>query len=144
MDEIVKDFLIESNENLDRLDQELVKLEVEPSSKELLASIFRTIHTIKGSCGFLGFANLEKWAHAGESSLSLLRDGKLALTLTSRGPGLWSGQSGKELVLAEPFLHPETERQATEVGRYGSGVWLEHRSLAWSQVPCAEQWLTVG
>src|ERR1700730_6393530 len=80
MDEIVKDFLIESNENLDRLDQELVKLEVEPSSKELLASIFRTIHTIKGSCGFLGFANLEKVAHAGESLLSLLRDGKLALT----------------------------------------------------------------
>jgi two-component system, chemotaxis family, sensor kinase CheA len=60
MDEIVKDFLIESNENLDRLDQELVKLESEPSSKELLASIFRTIHTIKGSCGFLGFAHLEK------------------------------------------------------------------------------------
>ena len=49
MEEIVKDFLIESNENLDRLDQELVKLESEPSSKELLASIFRTIHTIKGS-----------------------------------------------------------------------------------------------
>ena len=80
MDEIVKDFLIESNENLDRLDQELVKLESEPSSKELLASIFRTIHTIKGSCGFLGFAHLEKVAHAGESLLSLLRDGKLTLT----------------------------------------------------------------
>jgi two-component system chemotaxis sensor kinase CheA len=80
MDEIVKDFLIESNENLDRLDQELVKLESEPSSKELLASIFRTIHTIKGSCGFLGFARLEKVAHAGESLLSRLRDGKLALT----------------------------------------------------------------
>ena len=80
MDEIVKDFLIESNENLDRLDQELVKLESEPSSKELLASIFRTIHTIKGSCGFLGFARLEKVAHAGESLLSLLRDGKLALS----------------------------------------------------------------
>ena len=70
--------------------------------------------------------------------------GRCGIFLTSRGPGLWSGQSGKELVLAEPFLHPETERQATEVGRYGSGVWLEHRSLAWSQVPCAEQWLTVG
>jgi two-component system chemotaxis sensor kinase CheA len=80
MDEIVKDFLIESNENLDRLDQELVKLESEPSSKELLASIFRTIHTIKGSCGFLGFASLEKVAHAGESLLSLLRDGELELT----------------------------------------------------------------
>src|SRR5260370_9689686 len=80
MDEIVKDFLIESNENLDRLDQELVKLESEPSSKELLASVFRTIHTIKGSCGFLGFAKLAKVAHAGESLLSLLRDGKISLT----------------------------------------------------------------
>ena len=80
MDEIVKDFLIESNENLDRLDQELVKLESAPSSSELLASIFRTIHTIKGSCGFLGFARLEKLAHAGESLLSLMRDGKLTLS----------------------------------------------------------------
>jgi len=79
MDEIVKDFLIESNENLDRLDQELVKLESDPSSSELLASIFRTIHTIKGSCGFLSFARLEKLAHAGENLLSRLRDGKLAL-----------------------------------------------------------------
>lgn len=79
MDDIVKDFLIESAENLDRLDQELVKLESDPSSKELLDSIFRTIHTIKGSCGFLGFARLEKLAHAGENLLSRLRDGKLQL-----------------------------------------------------------------
>jgi len=79
MDDIVKDFLIESNENLDRLDQELVQLESEPSSKELLSSVFRTIHTIKGSCGFLGFTKLEKLAHAGESLLSRLRDGELAL-----------------------------------------------------------------
>src|SRR5579859_7228560 len=80
MDEIVKEFLIESSDNLDRLDQELVKLESEPFSKELLASIFRTIHTIKGSCGFLGFARLEKLAHAGENLLSRLRDGKLTLS----------------------------------------------------------------
>jgi two-component system chemotaxis sensor kinase CheA len=80
MDEIVKDFLIESNENLDRLDRELVKLEGEPSSVELLSSIFRTIHTIKGSCGFLGFARLEKLTHAGESLLSRLRDGQLTLS----------------------------------------------------------------
>ena len=79
MDDIVKEFLSESNENLDRLDQELVKLEGEPSSKELLASIFRTIHTIKGSCGFLGFTRLEKLTHAGENLLSRLRDGELAL-----------------------------------------------------------------
>ena len=80
MDDIVKDFLIESRENLDRLDQELVSLESDPNSKDLLASIFRTIHTIKGSCGFLGFARLEKVAHTGESLLSKLRDGTLSLT----------------------------------------------------------------
>src|SRR4029077_5842922 len=80
MDEIVKEFLIESNENLDRVDQELVKLESDPSSKELLASIFRTIHTIKGSCGFLGFSRLEKVAPAGENLLSRLRDGELSLS----------------------------------------------------------------
>ena len=79
MDDIVRDFLIESNENLDRLDQELVKLESEPSSTRLLGSIFRTIHSIKGSCGFLGFARLERVAHA-ESLLSRLRDGVLSLT----------------------------------------------------------------
>jgi two-component system chemotaxis sensor kinase CheA len=80
MDDIVKDFLIESGENLDRLDQELVRLETDPRSKDLLASIFRTIHTIKGSCGFLGFARLEKVAHVGENLLSRLRDGDLELT----------------------------------------------------------------
>jgi two-component system chemotaxis sensor kinase CheA len=80
MDELIKEFLVESNENLDRLDSELVKLETDPSSQELLSSIFRTIHTIKGSCGFLGFSKLEKVAHVGESLLSRLRDGKLSLS----------------------------------------------------------------
>ena len=68
MDDIVKDFLIESRENLDRLDQELVSLESDPKSKDLLASIFRTIHTIKGSCGFLGFSRgSNRSARTGES-----------------------------------------------------------------------------
>src|SRR5579864_6121756 len=80
MDDLIKEFLVESIENLDRLDSELVKLETDPFSQELLSSIFRTIHTIKGSCGFLGFSKLEKVAHVGESLLSRLRDGKLSLT----------------------------------------------------------------
>ncbi len=78
MDEIVKDFLIESYEGLDCLDQ-LARPHTEPSSKELLASIFRTIHTMKASCGFPGVANREAVAHAGENLLSKLRDGKLPL-----------------------------------------------------------------
>lgn len=79
MDDIVKDFLVESNENLDQLDRDLVTLEKDPTAREVLASIFRTIHTIKGTTGFLGFSRLESVAHVGESLLSSLRDGRLLL-----------------------------------------------------------------
>jgi len=79
-DEIVREFLLESSENLDRLDRELVILEKDPGNRETLSSIFRTIHTIKGTCGFLAFGKLESVAHAGESLLSLLRDGAIELT----------------------------------------------------------------
>jgi two-component system chemotaxis sensor kinase CheA len=77
--EIVKDFLIESYENLDRLDRDLVGLEKNPKDTDALAGVFRTIHTIKGTCGFLGFSKLERVAHIGESLLTLLRDGDLTL-----------------------------------------------------------------
>lgn len=80
MDDLIKEFIQESSENLDRLDQDFVKLESDPSNRELLKSIFRTVHTIKGTCGFLGFTKLEALTHAGESLLSLLRDGELNLT----------------------------------------------------------------
>ena len=77
--DIVQDFLVESYENLDRLDRELVGLEKNPHDREALASVFRTIHTIKGTCGFLGFNKLEKVAHVGENLLTRLRDGQLTL-----------------------------------------------------------------
>ncbi len=76
IDEIVREFLIESNENLDQLDQDLVALESDPGSRELLGSVFRTIHTIKGTSGFLALSNLESVAHVGENLLVELRDGK--------------------------------------------------------------------
>lgn len=77
MDDIVKEFLVESYENLDRLDQDLVVLEKDPRSKETLANVFRTIHTIKGTAGFLAFGRLEGVAHVAENLLSRLRDGVL-------------------------------------------------------------------
>jgi two-component system, chemotaxis family, sensor kinase CheA len=80
MDEIVQEFLVESHENLDQLDHDLVELEQDPTSRPLLSSIFRTIHTIKGTSGFLAFSQLESVTHVGESLLSRLRDGALALT----------------------------------------------------------------
>lgn len=79
VDEVVQEFLVESYENLDRLDQEFVQLEQDPGRTDLVASVFRTIHTIKGTCGFLGFARLQNLAHAGETLLARLRDGKVAL-----------------------------------------------------------------
>ncbi len=80
MDDLAKEFLMESNENLDQLDRDFVVLEKDPSNRNLLSSIFRVIHTIKGTCGFLNFGKLEKLTHAGESLLSKLRDGVLKLT----------------------------------------------------------------
>jgi len=78
--ELIKEFLIESNENLARLDQEMVELEERPTDAELLASVFRTIHTIKGTCGFLGLTKLEGIAHLTENILSQLRNGERELT----------------------------------------------------------------
>jgi two-component system chemotaxis sensor kinase CheA len=79
MDSIIAEFLAESFENLDLLDQDLVNLEKHPDDLEVFARIFRTIHTIKGTCGFLAFQKLEAVAHAGESLLARLRDGTLSL-----------------------------------------------------------------
>ncbi|MGB7556235.1 MAG: chemotaxis protein CheA, partial [Candidatus Korobacteraceae bacterium] len=80
MDEIIREFLIESAEGMDVLDRDLVALEREPGSHELLAEIFRTVHTLKGNSGALGYPKLESMAHAGENALGLLRDGKLTLS----------------------------------------------------------------
>ncbi|MFZ0339176.1 MAG: chemotaxis protein CheW [Terracidiphilus sp.] len=78
--DVIREFLVESHENLSRLDQELVELEKRPKDAALLASIFRCIHTIKGTCGFFGFSTLERITHQAESLLSQLRDGQRELT----------------------------------------------------------------
>jgi two-component system, chemotaxis family, sensor kinase CheA len=79
LETILKDFIVESGENLDQLERDLVALESQPTSKETLASIFRTVHTIKGASGFMGLSKLGAVAHSGESLLSLLRDGTLMI-----------------------------------------------------------------
>src|SRR5213593_2660224 len=91
MDEIVAEFLVESYEGLDRLDRDLLALERDPQAREVLASVFRTMHTIKGTCGFLGFAKLERIAHAAESLLEGLRDGSISITPQTAGVLLATG-----------------------------------------------------
>ncbi len=80
IDEVIKEFLVESNEGLDSFDRDLVALEQDKSSRELLDNIFRAIHTIKGTGGVLGFEKLVSISHLGESVLSKMRDGALLLS----------------------------------------------------------------
>lgn len=79
-EETIREFVIESRENLERLDRDLVELEKHPTDSALLSSVFRTFHTIKGSCGFLAYAHLEQLTHQAENLLSQLRDGKRKLS----------------------------------------------------------------
>jgi two-component system, chemotaxis family, sensor kinase CheA len=81
VDDLTKEFIAESQEGLDRMERCLTELEMRPGDGEqLVGEIFRAVHTIKGTTGFLGFDRLEKLAHAGEHLLGSLRDGKLAVT----------------------------------------------------------------
>ena len=78
--DIIHEFLIESAENLAQLDLQMVELEQRPRDREVLSSIFRTIHTIKGTCGFLAFRTLEAITHRAENILSHLRSGESEIT----------------------------------------------------------------
>jgi two-component system chemotaxis sensor kinase CheA len=114
MDEIVHEFLVESYEALDRLDGDLLALERDPGSKDVIASIFRVMHTIKGTCGFLGYQKLERVAHAAESLLGALRDGSLTVSPAIASALLATGDALRKLLAniertgtdgEEDFLH---------------------------------------
>lgn len=77
MKEILGDFLAESTEMLEALDQHFITLESDPNNRELLNEIFRCMHSMKGSAGFLGFQRLVEVAHQGESLLNMLRNGQM-------------------------------------------------------------------
>jgi two-component system chemotaxis sensor kinase CheA len=80
MDELLQEFLTETNESLERVDAELVRFEREPNNGEILGNIFRLVHTIKGTCGFLGLPRLETLAHAAETLMGKFRDGMSVTT----------------------------------------------------------------
>ncbi len=80
MDDLLTEFLTETSESLAVIDLELVKFEQNPNDSEILGNIFRLVHTIKGTCGFLGLPRLEAVAHAGENVLGKFRDGDLEVS----------------------------------------------------------------
>ena len=93
MDDLLSEFLTETAESLDVIDTELVRFESQPEDKATLNNIFRLVHTIKGTCGFIGLPRLESIAHAGETLLGKFRDGALPVTpaAVSLGPAEFRG-----------------------------------------------------
>src|ERR1700710_1577467 len=107
MDDLLREFLTETNESLDTVDNQLVRFEQDPNNAKILDNIFRLVHTIKGTCGFLGLPRLEALAHAGETLMGKFRDG---MPVTSEAVSLILGSidrikeilSGLEATEAEP------------------------------------------
>jgi two-component system, chemotaxis family, sensor kinase CheA len=112
VDELTKEFIAESQEGLDRMERCLTELETRPDDSGLLGEIFRAVHTIKGTTGFLGFDRLEKLAHAGEHLLGSLRDGRLAVT-SELISGLLRLMDGLRAILV---LIEETGSEGTRAG----------------------------
>src|SRR5829696_10487640 len=75
MDDLLREFIVETNENLGRVDAELVQFEQEPNNARMLDDIGRLVHTIKGTCGFLNLPRLEALTHAAEALIGKFRDG---------------------------------------------------------------------
>ena len=126
MDDLTKEFIAESQEGLDRMERCLTELETRPGdSAQLVGEIFRSVHTIKGTTGFLGFERLEKLAHAGEHLLGSLREGKLTVT-SDLISGLLRLMDGLRSILA---LIEATGSEGTRVGDEDSGLIAELAEL---------------
>src|SRR6187399_1495898 len=80
--EILREFMLETHENLALLDADLLTLERNPADKSTLAQVFRTLHSVKGTAGFMGLVKLQSVAHASESLLSRLRAGEMRFNPT--------------------------------------------------------------
>ena len=111
MDDLIGEFITETSESLAVLDLELVKLEQNPNDQAILGNIFRLVHTIKGTCGFLGLPRLESVAHAGENVLGKIRDGEIVVTPDAISIVLEAIDRIKELIsyLSDNGAEPEGE-----------------------------------
>jgi two-component system chemotaxis sensor kinase CheA len=109
MDDLLSEFLTETGESLNEIDVQLVQFEQNPNDTDILSNIFRLVHTIKGTCGFLGLPRLEKVAHAAENVLGKFRDRELDVTPEAVSLILQSIDRIKELlaVLEETEAEPE-------------------------------------
>jgi two-component system chemotaxis sensor kinase CheA len=122
MDDLLTEFLTEATESLETLDAELVGLEQNPGDPKRVANIFRQVHTIKGTCGFLGLPRLEAIAHAAEDVLGKCRDGGLAISPDTVGLILECMDRIKKLLTALEATGVEPEGDDTDLIRRLNGA----------------------
>ncbi|MBK8061690.1 MAG: chemotaxis protein CheW [Gemmatimonadetes bacterium] len=136
MDDLLRDFLTESAENLQKLDQDLIELEQRPHDLALVHSIFRTIHTIKGTCGFIGLPRLEVLAHVTESVLGAVREGRLMVVPSMISDILQSVDTIK--AIQGELERSETEPAGDDTALLGSlQAWMDCATTPVSNLPMA-------
>ncbi len=136
MDDLLRDFLTESAENLQKLDQDLIELEQRPHDLALVHSIFRTIHTIKGTCGFIGLPRLEVLAHVTESVLGAVREGRLMVVPSMISDILQSVDTIK--AIQGELERSETEPAGDDTALLGSlQAWMDCATTPVSNSPMA-------
>jgi len=128
--EFIGEFLVESTENLDQLDRDLLALEAEPGDPQRLASIFRTVHTIKGNSGFFGFSKLGALTHSGEHLLGRLREGKLSLDDRITGTLYSMVDAVRSILRAIEATGTEGDQDFRELSRQLADVALEEAAAA--------------
>ena len=136
MDDLLREFVTETNESLDVVDVELVRFEQDPNNARILDNIFRLVHTIKGTCGFLGLPRLETLAHAAETLMGKFRDGApasseavtLVLTTIDRIKTILESleQEQREPEGGDADLISSLERMVERVGSAGTRVEARH------------------
>ena len=136
MDDLLREFVTETNESLDVVDVELVRFEQDPNNAQILDNIFRLVHTIKGTCGFLGLPRLEALAHAAETLMGKFRDGApasseavtLILSTIDRIKGILDSleREQREPEGGDTDLISSLERMVERVGSAGNQAEAEH------------------
>ncbi len=111
MDDLLREFLTETGESLERVDAELVRFEREPNNAAILGNIFRLVHTIKGTCGFLALPRLEALAHAAETLMGQFRDG---MPVTAEAVTLILSTIDRIKLILDEIEHGQTEPDGSD------------------------------
>ena len=115
MDDLVKEFLVEAYEGLDKVDRDLLALEQDPTARDLLDNILRIMHSIKGTCGFLGFSKLESVTHVAENLLTKLRAGDATLNSEIADVLLRTVDAVRAMLTCIEETHAESEEDYSDL-----------------------------